>query len=397
MSYLNTTSNNELKLNLLIMDDDAEIAEYISDTAELIGCETTTLTDPTLFTDILATNSFDIIVLDLVMPGKDGIELLRVLAEISTTSQLILVSGYDESVLGVARELAEAHGLVVLDHFMKPIRVADFLNTLKRFQLPRKGVDHHTLETYSGSNSAIITGIENGQFCYAYQPQINLRNGKAIGYEALARWQHPSLGTLAPDYFIQVAEQNNLIDELTWSLLKASLNDIKSIIQTSPNTTVSINLSTKQLSNLALPDQLNTLFQEQGIPTSNIIIEITETGLLGDLRRSLDILARFRMKGFKMSIDDFGTGSAMYEQLYRLPVTELKVDRSFVTRCLSDKKSHAIVDQTISLAHELNLSVVAEGVETQEIADVLIEMGCDIGQGYLYGKPLPINHWLKSL
>jgi EAL domain-containing protein (putative c-di-GMP-specific phosphodiesterase class I) len=127
------------------------------------------------------------------------------------------------------------------------------------------------------------------------------------------------------------------------------------------------------------------------IAPSRVTLEVTETGLIQDIKTSLDILARFRLKGFSLSIDDFGTGSAMYEHLQKLPINELKIDKSFVSRVFTDTKSRIIVDHTVSLARDLGLKTVAEGVETREIAQYLNDAGVDIAQGYYYSKPLPFS------
>lgn len=375
---------------LLVVDDQYEYAEFVAEIAEIYGFDTTVLRDSRRFEEVFASDDYDLVILDLLMPYKDGIEILRYLAEIASEVKLILMSGYDKSVLNVAHQLATEHALNIINHITKPFRI-DELGALLQQGVENQYNRPRGNREYNHSIEDVKNAVYNHEFCFYYQPQVSLADNKVCGYEALARWQHPVYKLITPDGFIGFIEENDLIDEMTMSLIDRGLEEFVSVAEENPDLTLSINISPQQLRNLQLPDILSEKVAEHKLTSSQIIIEVTESGVIADLKVALDILARFRMKGFQLSIDDFGTGTAMYEQLRRLPITELKIDRSFIANCLNDDKSKAIVEQTIALSHRLNIKTVAEGIETTAIENYLKQQACDTGQGYLYSKPIPFQ------
>ncbi|MBF0169896.1 MAG: EAL domain-containing response regulator [Nitrospinae bacterium] len=376
---------------LLVVDDEPSMVELVAEVAMGAGYEVVTLSDPTGFEATYDNGVFDVLVLDLMMPGRDGVEIMRYLGGLPQTPKLVLMSGYDDAVLNTARELAVAHGLNVIGHLSKPFRVGQLAQTLEAAQAAPGPRRSQQAAPAPSAYDEIAGGIERREFLYHYQPQIHLQTGGVVGFEALARWESPTRGMVPPLHFIESAEGYDLIDRLTWALLDRGIVELNTLDGWSPGATLSVNISHHSLSDLAFPDTLHERIRNLNVDPARIIVEITETGVMKNMRLSLDIIARFRMKGFKMSIDDFGIGSAMYEQLARLPITELKIDQSFVGAYFQSRKARAIVENSISLGHDLGLHVVAEGVETAEISDALREAGCDIGQGYYYAKPLSLN------
>jgi EAL domain-containing protein (putative c-di-GMP-specific phosphodiesterase class I) len=191
--------------------------------------------------------------------------------------------------------------------------------------------------------------------------------------------------------FIEAFETAGLIEDLTWTVFKKVLQDRRRWPSEAASVPVSVNVSALLLRDLALPEKLQKVISEHGGKPSDIVLEITESGLMRELHTALDILARIRLKQLHLSIDDFGTGYAMMHQLRRVPARELKLDMAFVQSMLTDESADIILRKTLELAHDLEMTVVAEGVETTEQLERLAEYGCDIAQGYLLGRPGPIT------
>jgi EAL domain-containing protein (putative c-di-GMP-specific phosphodiesterase class I) len=232
-----------------------------------------------------------------------------------------------------------------------------------------------------------------------FQPQIDLKTSQLIGVEALVRWQHPKVGLIYPDNFIPLAEELNLIDDLTNEVINLAIHQEAEWKRFGYNIVVSINISAKNVTSLSLPEKLQEMIDTLDIDPSKIKIEITETELMNELTKSLDVLTRMRLKGFDLSIDDFGTGYSSLAQIKRNPFTELKIDSSFVMNATKDDDSLVIVESCIQLGHKLGLKVVAEGIEDKEILELLTDLGCDIGQGYYICKPIcgdELLYWLHE-
>jgi len=232
-----------------------------------------------------------------------------------------------------------------------------------------------------------------------YQPTIDLNRKRVCGVEALIRWQHADQGLILPDKFIPEAEQTPLIEPLTLWVLNDVLRTCRNRFSKLDDLRVSINLSARNLNDPELPDMIAGLLSHWGIEPGVLILEITESALMIDRRRAMDTLNRLHQMGLGVSIDDFGTGYSSLAYLSKLPVDELKIDRSFITQLENNPGNASIVESTIQLAHHLGMRVVAEGVETQAELDMLNAYGCDMVQGYLFSQPLVIDQfldWLKA-
>lgn len=241
--------------------------------------------------------------------------------------------------------------------------------------------------------------IEEDQLFLLYQPKINLRTGETIGLEALCRWNHPKSGIIPPDQFISLAESTGLIRQLTLWVIKEVLRQSRNWRQTGIEVSVAVNISAKNLQTPQLLDQLEGIFSTWGVVPGALRLEITESVIMADPQHAMDILKRLTNMGMHFSIDDFGTGYSSLGYLQRLPVDELKIDKSFVMNMLAEESSSMIVHSIIELAHNLCFKVVAEGVENKEILDRLALLGCDYGQGYFISKPIPpaeITAWFAK-
>lgn len=239
--------------------------------------------------------------------------------------------------------------------------------------------------------------IDGNQLILHYQPKIDLRTNHVSGVEALIRWQHPQYGFIPPDQFIVPAEQTGLIEPLTQWVLNTALRQCKAWHQAGLSITVSVNLSARNLHHPQLPDQVTDLLQNYGIAASQLVVEITESAIMVDPVHAMETLKRLNKIGVRISIDDFGTGYSSLGYLKRLPVQEIKIDKSFVMDMGTDEDDTVLVISIINLAHNLGLKVVAEGVEKQEIWEQLAAFGCDAAQGYFWSRPLPpaeLTRWL---
>lgn len=378
-----------------IVDDDIQIAELLTATIDSVGLSSESFTSARQFIE-LSFEDVDIIFLDLNMPDIDGIEVIRALGAKKCQAQIVLISGHDKGVLHSAEQLAQAHSLKVAASFTKPIKIDALKNLIKNIS-----------EDISPSNNVLNTasslptvdelrrGIQEKQLVLHYQPQVDIKTGKLRGVEALVRWQHPERGLIYPDQFITLAEKNGLIGDLTASVIGMSIEQSRKWQDSGLVTKISVNISSDNITSLSLPEQLAELLSHNKLDPTMLNLEVTESALMGELVTSLDILTRLRMKGFGLSIDDFGTGYSSLSQLHKIPFTELKVDQSFIMSMTQDDESKAIVKTCILLGHELNMEVVAEGVETEGMLLALRALGCDIAQGYYISRPIPADDLLK--
>jgi diguanylate cyclase (GGDEF)-like protein len=231
-------------------------------------------------------------------------------------------------------------------------------------------------------------GIERGELVVHYQPKVPLHGGATLAVEALVRWNHPQLGCIGPDGFIPLAEQTGVIKPLTEKVLEASLQQCRAWRRAGLEVTVSVNVSTRSLLDHDLPVVIGTLLARLDLHASALQLEITETRIVADLPRARASLDELRAMGVMIAIDDFGTGYSSLSQLQQLPVDEIKIDRSFVTRMESDRQDAVLVHSIIDLGRNLGLRVTAEGVETENVKQVLAKLGCDYAQGFHVGRPV---------
>ncbi|HSW12361.1 MAG TPA: EAL domain-containing protein, partial [Solimonas sp.] len=247
--------------------------------------------------------------------------------------------------------------------------------------------------------AALQAAIANYEIEIYVQPQMDARSGALHGVEALARWNSPAHGFVPPDRFVALAEEHGLIGDLTELVLKKSLVACSRWNQAGLQTRISVNAPIAAMCDLMLPDTILTQLERMELQPGQLTLEITETGVLQNMERALDVLARLRLRGIGLAIDDFGCGHSTFQQLRRLPFSELKVDCSFVMKMLSDRDAHNIVRSCLDLARDLELQAVAEGVETQQHWDALAQMGCPLLQGYHIAKPFPaaqLPAWLRQ-
>ena len=230
--------------------------------------------------------------------------------------------------------------------------------------------------------------IVEDQLMLLYQPKLVLPTGLVRDVEALVRWQHPKFGMLPPDEFIPLAERTGLIMPLTLWVLKEALRQCRAWQTAGLNIKVAVNISRRNLQAQELPDQIIGILRASGVPPDNLVLEITESAIMANPERAMGVLSRIKNIGLRVSLDDFGTGYSSLASLKKLPVDEIKVDKSFVINMQADEQDVAIVRLIINLGHILGLKVVAEGVENKRTKDALIALGCDLAQGYYISPPI---------
>ena len=387
----------EKRFKVLIVDDEEDICEAISAHAEKLNCETIYITEGKSF-DKIYSDDVNVVFLDLFLPDIDGIEVIRYLADKNSKAAIILMSGKDSGVLHTAKLLAEERGLNVIGILDKPFGRREIHDCLVK--VSNQKLNHETTTNkYLFTTQELREALDEQQIFPHFQPKVRIDTGKPVGFEALARWQHPEKGMISPGVFIPVYEKYDLIDDLTSLMMDKTFAQSSIWIKAGLQLMISINISALVMKSLKFPEQLLAKANAYNLDSSLIIIEVTESAMADELANSLDILARIRMKGFLLSIDDFGTGYSSMMQLNRAPFNELKIDQSFVKNMDVDEENRAICESTIDLGHKLNMTITAEGIETKAEWDVLKKFYCTEGQGYYFGKPMPANEfeaWYKD-
>lgn len=378
---------------LLVIDDEVALCDYVADLARSEGFEVRACSDPAQVRECLASHA-DLIFLDLMMPGLDGIEVLRAAADAGCEASIVLMSGLDRRVLQSAQTYGLSRGLVIAGTVHKPMRAADLRALLRSLndRPPRPPARGAPPATPANAISAddLARGIDADELVLHYQPQVSLKDGRWAGVEALVRWQHPALGLVMPNRFIELAEVSDLAPALTRAIVRRALTELRpSSLPGGFEGALSLNLPAVALTDLQFPSQMHALSRSLGWQESDVQFELTETSTSSDSPTALDILVRLRMCGFRLSIDDFGTGLSSLQRLRLLPFNELKIDMQFVRGLPTDPDSTAIVQNSIALAHQLGMRVVAEGVEDERAWHILRQMGCDFAQGYFISRPVP--------
>lgn len=374
---------------LLIVDDEQDIRDIFAEVGKQNGFSVESASSITEFKKSFFQFKPDVMILDLYLVEGDGIEIMRILSENYYQGALILISGYDEKVLSSAQFLGSEHGLKVVASFQKPVKLQQLTEILNQNKIDNLYINREYLEF----------ALKNDKFVLHYQPKVSLKTGEVVGVEALIRLLDTQNKIIPPLQFLPLVEETDLIIEMTNWVINRAILDLADFHQNKHEIAMSINLSLQNLNDIHLPDKIESLVIKNNLSNKSIIFELTETAAMSQPKVLIDILTRLRIKGFGLSIDDFGTGYSSLVELYRMPFSELKIDKSFVISLTRDHESNVIAEAIIELAHHLEMLTVAEGVEDEAAMEILRKYHCDIIQGFLVSKPLPkenLYEWLKQ-
>lgn len=380
------TESNSLKV--LVVDDDPFQCSIVTKVLSAMGItEVTSETDARVAVGLLE-SGWDLLLLDLNMPGMDGIEFLTVMADAPAKPPVVFFSGEEGRILEVAEELAQSLEMDVVGSIAKPVsrdKLAAVIEQLRdRAEKPERRAQG--FETLTADE--IRAGIENGAVEMFYQPKVDATTLDLIGVESLLRWRKPDGSLIGPGAVVPTAEANGIIYPLTLEVLRSSIKQQSEWRAKNINIKVSCNLSVDDLTQPNLVSQLDDLLTSYRVPADSIILEVTESKLAEDVKMVLASLTRLRLKGFSLSIDDFGTGFSSMEQLRRFPFTELKIDRAFVNGASRRASAKAIFQSSVNLAKAMNMVAVAEGVEDDDDLELAVSLGTDLIQGYFIARPM---------
>ena len=382
---------------VLVLDDDFFTTKLLSYQMRQLGVERVDVcasVDEALNYIGTVKRKYDIIFTDLQMPTADGIEFLRMLAETDYQGRIILFSGEGEDLLSAAQRLAQGFGLMIVAALNKPVSLDELKKSLISGDNLVDGV-RSTEQCHIFREKELRCAIEERELVVHYQPQVHVHEPRVTGVEALVRWQRPEGELLMPFDFISQMEQTGLITDMTMLVMEQSFEAMNHWLSLDESLILSVNLSAASLDDLALPDAIEDLANKVGFPLNKLSIELTESQLVANSQYALDVLTRLRLKGVGLSIDDFGTGYSSLIQLDQLPYTELKVDRCFVSSASTNRVGRAIVKSCVELSRQLELTTVAEGVETPEDFQFVKSVGCDLAQGYGIAQPMPAADFVR--
>jgi len=343
----------------------------------------------------------DLLVIDLEMPVMDGIEFIQQLRVRQLHIPFVVASSREGALVSSVEMMARAQGLPVVAGVRKPLSPAVLREAFDRcgHMAPAQHAAPACAPASAVDSRRLADAIARGRIVPHYQPKLDIRTGLLRGAEVLARWTDEHLGVVAPDRFIPAAEAHGHIHALTLSILEQALAQAARWNARGLKLSLAINLSPRLLEDASLVDEICARAERHGVPASQIVLEITESSVVTYVGAALGVLARLRMRGFGLSIDDYGTGFSSMQQLARIPFTELKIDRSFVHGAHRQDNLRVILQSALDMARRLGLVTVAEGVETIEDWQLLQQFGCSVGQGWLIGKPMPADAllpWLEA-
>jgi len=370
------------KTNLLFaVDDEKDFLDLVVQLAEGVGYQVVTADSAEKFRDQLSRHRPSLVLLDLQLPGMDGVEALRYLARFGIDGGIVLASGMDQRVLSSARQLGESLGLKMLGTLQKPAMLEDIEAVLTR----------HFGQAASLRPVHLRTAIEEMELVVHYQPRLERRGSDwhVGGAEAFVRWQHPQLGLLYPKDFLHLADDHAVTTAIADYVLTDAIRQIGHWRSHGLDLAVAVNLAPRLVKDLEFPDRLSRILQEFNVNASQLSLDVVEDAAHHDAELAMDIYTRLRVKGVGLALDDFGIGASSLTHLYKMPFSELKIDQSLIAMLPQNRTAAMVVPAIVQLAHNLSLIVCAEGVESALAFDFLDECGCDRAQGDFIGKAVP--------
>ena len=336
-----------------------------------------------------------LILLDLALGDANGVDILRLLAAYRCPAPIYLMSGQDDRLLANVQKLGLSYGLDVRGILQKPFDVAELTAILTA---PREATRAPRAKVTS--TEELHRAVMSGELCLHYQPKLDIGTGALIGCEALVRWFHPARGLVPPGEFLPAAEEAGLMGAITQWVLNEALGQVAAWREEGLHLGVSVNMPADMLNELALPGVIQSLLKTHTIEGRRLTLEVTEAAAMKSLLTAVDVLARLRLMGISLSIDDFGTGHSSIVKLRQLPFNELKIDRSFVQDLSRDRDARLLVSAMITMGHSFGMKTVGEGVERAADLACLATLGCGAAQGYYFSRPLPpaeFAAWVRAL
>lgn len=384
-----------IAFRVLVVDKEPIQRVIVARCVEMLGWKADTAANLDEATDKFSTRPHDVVVIDLDLGLRDCTRLLRCLRYGHADPSVIFILGTAPGAHAEAPGTARDLGLRVAGTLSRPIDPYR-LHALLLSNPLRPRTDKGAAVSYPNAQD-LDQALRDDEIHTEYQPKTDLITGEIVGVEALARWHSPTLGVIGPNHFVPIAEQSNLINRLTFRVLEDAITACRRWREVRPNCSVSVNISPRMLANPALLQMVDAILSQNRLPPDALIAEVTESTLIANLPAATDTLTRLSIKGVRVSMDGFGAGYSSLTSLLRMPFAELKIDRSFIGVCRTDPEAWKLVRATVSLARAIGMNVVAEGIETEDISDRLRDVGCDLGQGWFFGRPMQDDAMLRWL
>ena len=362
---------------VFIVDDELAILDIISRGLTKAGFETSTFISGREFERAVAREAPDFCIIDLSIPDLDGVALVGELAAQSYHGRILFISGHSAQLLRTVVRLAEESKLQIIGCVRKPFTIAPLIEALSAS--PVTG--------FAPTSEGVLRAIGNEEIIVHFQPIVNLPLRRVIAAEALVRWQHPIEGLLPPARFLSKIDQHSM-NELSAHVLRSVFQVRAQWARESIGIELAINVPTSTIVDRGFGAEIGRLMDRYNCGLDGITFEITENEMVEDIRALANTLSGLCLKGARISVDDFGTGFSSLSRLQCLPIDEVKIDKSFIRHSVTHIEDRKIAEAVIALAHALDMSVTAEGVETEATALLLTELGCDRGQGFLFGRPV---------
>ena len=370
---------------LLILDDDPGVLQYLGDVGRQCHYEVTFAGSWGELRETYAASDPSMLILDLRYGHGDAVEVLSFLQRHGCRAPIVLISGLDTRALETTRRIGLNQGLAIVGAIEKPILYEMLAPLLLAHRQPE-------LAEWADE---LRRGVDRGDITVFYQPKLSVADGRLVGFEALARWFHPTRGEIGPDTFIPLAEATGLIAPITDLVLDHAVATCACWAAAGHDLSVAVNLSATVLTRDGLVESLLRLLARHRLPVASLTLEITESIAIRNAVLAMEALSRLRMRGFTVALDDFGTGYSNLAALDRLPVNELKIDKGIIAAASTSRTSQIIVRAIADLARQLGLITVAEGVDRLEACHWLGSVGIEQVQGFAIARPMPSSELLS--
>ncbi len=377
---------------ILVVDDSATMRDMLIQFLQAGDYMVATATSGAQALDLMKTERYDIIITDLEMPELDGFGLIRAISELEWDPGLVLMTQHNERTLHSARELALAYSVNLLGTLSKPIDKHSLLETLQDVANTRSSA--RTGSETVLAESEFMRGLMTDGLAPVFQPKLNVQTGEVAGAEAFARWRAPGGGLLGAGAVVRVAQEKGYMDVLTYRMLELALEQQGAWRREGQDVKLSINVASDNLRKEDFAEVVSGLADQFEVDPKFVRLELSESDFQVSERVPLEVLSRLHLRGFGLSLDDFGTGFASLLRLQSIPFDELIIDREFIGRAAESETAKIILEAAIDLAHKLKLTCTCEGIENEQQLSMVKKLGADVVQGYHVAKPMTPTEFL---